>query len=252
MDMLNFSTKAQEAARMAGQELRNAYGNDHIVDDACDHDIKLRLDRECQELITAHLLQAFPSHSVFGEEGGAPYGSTEFQWIVDPIDGTVNFYYGFPHFCTTLALQYQQKTILGVTYDPVRDELFYADSSGAVTLNGKPIRVSTRTTLADAMISTGFAKSKEIVDESIGHVKQMALGARKVRMNGCAALDMAYVACGRLDAYFERGIRLWDIAAGHLMIENAGGAVKLESRLGTEFAYKMIAWSGNFPAEDSF
>jgi myo-inositol-1(or 4)-monophosphatase len=247
--MANYLQTAIEAARTAGAKLREETGKPAAVDKAEAHDIKLALDRECQELITRLVLNRFPDHTVFGEEGGSDYGASEYQWIVDPIDGTVNFFYGFPHYCTTLALQRGGTTIVGVTYDPVRDEMFTATTEDVSRLNGHPIHVSPRTTLSDAMVSTGFAKSKEIVDQSLPFVRNLALNARKVRMNGCAALDMAYVACGRLDAYIERGIRTWDIAAGVLLIERAGGKVELRPVDGKAHAFRMYASSGQFPLD---
>src|ERR1700744_1495539 len=119
-----FLTHAVEAARAAGGKQRAARGSVMAVDDQSDHDVKLQLDRECQELITRMLLAAFPGHTVFGEEGGSAHGVSEYQWIVDPIDGTVNFFHNFPHFCTAIALQHKGETIVAVTYDPNRDELF--------------------------------------------------------------------------------------------------------------------------------
>ena len=239
----SFLPKAIEVVRVAGQMLTEAFGKPAVVDQRSEHDIKLQLDQECQELITQQLLAAFPDHTVFGEEGGTDYGKSEYQWIVDPIDGTVNFFYGFPHFCVTLALQHNRQTMLGVTYDPIRNEIFTVTRGGGAKLNGKKIHVSQRTRLSEAMVSTGFAKLKTVVNESWEHVRFIASHALKIRMNGCAALDLAYVACGRLDAYVERGIRLWDIAAGQLLVEEAGGKVDLVARE-LELSYQMIASNG--------
>ena len=239
----SFLPKAVEVTRLAGQMLRSVFGKPATVDKMLEHDIKLRLDEECQELITQQLLKAFPEHTVFGEEGGSDYGKSEYQWIVDPIDGTVNFFYGFPHFCVTLALQQNQQTILGVTYDPIREEIFTATRGGGSKLNGRKIHVSSRTQLGKAMVSTGFAKVKSVVEESWKHVHYLASHALKIRMNGCAALDLAYVSCGRLDAYVERGIRLWDIAAGKLLVEEAGGRMELNPR-DLPLSYQMLASNG--------
>ena len=238
---------ALAAARAAGAKLRAAVGDDHTVNEASAHDIKLQMDVDCQNLITEHLLAAHPETSVFGEEGGVPLGDTEFQWIVDPIDGTVNFFFGFPHFCTTLALQQNGQTILGVTYDPIRDEMFHAERGQGAFRNGKRIRVSPRARLEDCIVSTGFAKSKDYVTSGMERFTHLAMNALKVRMNGCAALDLAYVACGRLDAYVEQGIRLWDIAAGALLIEEAGGRMDLTDLPGKAVAYRMVASNGQVP-----
>ena len=239
----SFLPKAVEVARVAGQMLLSVFGKPLQVDKISEHDVKLHLDRDCQELITQQLLATFSEHTVFGEEGGTDYGKSEYQWIVDPIDGTVNFFYGFPHFCVTLALQQNQQTILGVTYDPIRDELFTAIRGRGAKRNGRKIQVSLRTQLSEAMVSTGFAKIKTVVNESWEHVRYLAEHALKIRMNGCAALDLAYIACGRLDVYMERGIRLWDIAAGKLLVEEAGGKVDLKPRE-TPLSYQMMASNG--------
>lgn len=234
---------AVSAARAAGEKLLAADRAPREVDAFEAHDVKLALDRECQQLITDILTTKHPHISVFGEEGGAVYLATEWQWVIDPIDGTVNYYYGFPHYCVLIALQHRGSTVLGVTYDPVRDEIFTATRGGGAFLNGRQIRVSNRK-LPDAIVSTGFAKSKEIVQESLAHIEYLGLNARKLRMNGSAGLDLAYVAAGRLDMYLERTIRLWDIAAGAILLEEAGGHLELEPIPGKELAYRMIASNG--------
>ncbi len=244
-----FLDAAAAAVREAGRMLVDATGAAHAVDEDHDHDIKLRLDKECQEAITRVLLSRFPGHTVFGEEGGTPLGASEHQWIVDPIDGTVNFFYGFPHFCSTVALRRGETTLVAATFDPVRGELFTAVAGEPARLNGQPIHVSRRDRLRDAIVATGFAKSKEAVVAGVKRVEFYGLNARKVRMNGSAALDLAYVACGRLDAYIERGVRLWDIAAGTLLIECAGGRVDAQPLEGEEHAFAVLACGGriDFP-----
>ena len=234
---------AMSAAQAAGELLASSQHGPLQVDAIEAHDIKLALDRQCQELITRRLTEAFPHISVFGEEGGAHYRATEWQWIIDPIDGTVNFYHGFPHYCVLIALQHQGRTVLGVTHDPVRGETFTATLGGGAFLNGRPIKVSNRV-LSEAIVSTGFAKSKEIVNQSLAHIQYLGLNARKLRMNGSAGLDLAYVAAGRLDMYLERTIRLWDIAAGAILLEEAGGSVELRPLQRPELAFRMIAHNG--------
>ncbi len=242
-----FLACAVAAARAAGQRQRAALGVEKIVDEATDHDVKLRLDRECQEQITVHLLAAFPDHTVFGEEGGSPYDPSGYQWIVDPIDGTVNFFHNLPHFCVAIALQHKGETIVAVTYDPNRDELFTALRGKGAWLDGKPLRVSAVVEMRQAMVSTGFAKGKEIVDQSIALVTWYAMNAQKLRMNGSAALDLAYVAAGRLEIYLERTIRLWDVAGGILLVEEAGGKIELDPLPVGEHTYTMAASNGKVP-----
>lgn len=235
------------AARAAGARQREAVGGFLAVTDVQDHDIKLELDSECQRLITRMLDARFPDISVLGEEeGGSPHGATEWQWIVDPVDGTVNLFYGVPHFCVAIALQHRLETVLAVTYDPIRDELFTAQKGSQTLLNGRPVSVSRRERLRDALVATGFAKAKELVVAGIERVRYFGLNARKVRMNGCAALDLAYVACGRFDAYIEEGTRLWDLAGGALLVQCAGGRVDLVERESPPLSYRIIASSGRF------
>ena len=239
-----FLSRAIEAARAAGQKQRAALGSEMAVDDLSDHDVKLRLDRECQELITEMLLTTFPDHTVFGEEGGSAYGASEYQWIVDPIDGTVNFFHNFPHFCAAIALQKAGETIAAVTYDPNREEFFTAEKGKGAFVNGRRLATSRCATIREAMVSTGFSKGKEVVDESIELVTWYGLNAQKLRMNGSAALDLAYVAAGRLDIYLERTIRLWDVAGGVLLVEEAGGKIELEPVAGKEQTYVLAASNG--------
>ncbi|HPA20968.1 MAG TPA: inositol monophosphatase family protein [Verrucomicrobiae bacterium] len=244
---------AVEAARAAGARQREAVGGRLAVTEFHDHDVKLELDSECQRLITGMLGERFPEMSVLGEEeGGAPHGATEWQWIVDPVDGTVNLYYGIPHFCVAIALQHRLRTVLAVTYDPIRDELFTAQEGSVTRLNGREVAVSRRTQLKDALVATGFAKAKEMVEAGVERVRYFGLNARKVRMNGCAALDLAYVACGRLDAYLEEGTRLWDLAGGVLLVQCAGGRVKLVERVSPPLSYKIVASSGRFEVPEIF
>lgn len=238
---------AVEAARAAGAKQRRAVGGDLAVAELHDHDVKLELDSECQQLITQMLARRFAGISVLGEEeGGEPHGATEWQWIVDPVDGTVNLFYGVPHFCVAIALQHRRETVLAVTYDPIRDELFTARRGSQTLLNGRAVSVSKRERLHDALVATGFAKAKEMVTAGIERVRYFGLNARKVRMNGCAALDLAYVACGRFDAYMEDGTRLWDLAGGVLLVQCAGGRVDLVERPAPPLSYQIIASSGRF------
>jgi len=211
------------AAREAGALLRSHFGTTPEVNEFHDHDIKLELDVRTQALITDRLLAAFPTHALYGEEGIAGNPSSEWQWIVDPLDGTVNYFYGLPHFCVSIALRRGGDIQLGVIYDPMRDELWSVAKGGTATLNGKPIAVSARTELKDAVLSIGFAKSKTTIAAGLPLVEKFVGRVRKIRLMGSAALDLAYVACGRLDAYIESSVSLWDVAAGKLLVEAAGG-----------------------------
>ena len=238
---------AESAARQAGQLLRDNYCSDLKVDEAAAYDIKLALDEESQDLITAVLLEAFPDHAIFGEEGIAGNQESRFQWIVDPIDGTVNYFYGIPHFCVSIALREDGVIKTGVIYDPMSDEMWAVERGQKPTLNGKEIRTSARSELAEAVITVGFSKSKESLDAGFIRFKEMAPKVRKVRILGSAALAMAYIACGRLDAYIEEQISLWDIAAGHLLVEAAGGQVNLIPNATAPGKDSICAFNGKIP-----
>lgn len=222
-----FTSVAVDAARQAGALLKANFGGVLGVNELKQYDIKLELDVRSQELITAILLRSFPDHAIYGEEGIAGNQASDHQWIVDPIDGTVNYFYGIPHFCVSIALRVAGEIVLGVIYDPMQDELFLAGKGRTPTLNGQPIKVSGRTQLSEAMITVGFSKNRESIDAGVRRFKDLILQVRKTRMLGSAALGMAYVAAGRLDAYIEEVISLWDVAAGIILVETAGGRASL-------------------------
>ena len=221
---------ALAAARAAGELLRTHFGKPLDVNEFAAHDIKLDLDVRAQTLITEILLGAFPDHAIFGEEGIAGNQASEWQWIVDPIDGTVNYFYAIPHFCISIALRRGDEIQVGVIYDPMRDEMWAVERGGTATLNDVPIAVSSRTQLSDAVLSVGFSKTKTTIAAGIPLLEKYVMRARKCRLMGSAALDLAYVACGRLDAYIEQSVSLWDVAAGKLLVESAGGHFKMTPR----------------------
>jgi myo-inositol-1(or 4)-monophosphatase len=235
---------AVEAARSAGGLLQAHYGRSLAIDANEAHDIKLELDRRTQALIESLLLMRFPSHAIYGEEGMRGDDSSEFQWVIDPIDGTVNYFYGIPHFSISIALRRSGRIIVGVIYDPARDELWTVEDGGVSMLNGQPIVVSDRQQLSEAIVSVGLAKSIESINSGIHLLERMLRSAKKCRMMGSAALDIAYVACGRLDAYIEGSISLWDVAAGILLIERAGGKVVLTPLPSTPEKFSIVASNG--------
>jgi myo-inositol-1(or 4)-monophosphatase len=232
------------AAREAGALLRQHFGTALDVNEFHAHDIKLDLDVRSQDLITAHLLGAFPDHAIFGEEGIAGNQASEFQWIVDPIDGTVNYFYGIPHFCISIALRQAGEILLGVIYDPQRDELWAVERGGIPTLNDQSIAVSARTKLSDAVLSVGFSKTATTIAAGLPLLEKYVKRARKCRLMGSAALDLAYVACGRLDAYIEQSVSLWDVAAGKLLVEAAGGSFQMTERADAPGKISVVASSG--------
>ncbi len=243
--MSDYLDSAIEAAQAAGGLLRAHFGRPLTVDANEAHDIKLELDRRSQTLIETLVLERFPAHAIYGEEGVRGDPDSPFHWIIDPIDGTVNFFYGIPHFAVSIALRHSGKIVAGVIYDPMRDELWAVEDGGVPTLNGLPVTVSTRTELSEAVLSVGVAKTIDSINRGLPLFERMARSAKKCRMMGSASLDIAYVACGRLDAYIESTISLWDVAAGLLLVERAGGTVVLEPHANAPEKYSIAASSGN-------
>jgi myo-inositol-1(or 4)-monophosphatase len=214
---------AVKAARAAGQVMHANWHKPKRVNSAEAHDIKLELDVRCQALIEKILAAAFPEIPVLGEEGNTGDTSAEYRWVIDPIDGTVNYYFGLPHAATSIALQHRGESVVGVIYDPFTDEIWTTTKGQPTRLNGKIVRVSNRTKIEDCIIAMGFSKSQDNLEKSLPHMIRISRRAKKMRIMGSAALELVYVASGRLDAYVERTINLWDVAAGCLLVENAGG-----------------------------
>lgn len=242
--MKDYLAAAQNAALAAGKLLSENFHRRQRVHAVAAHDIKLEIDVQAQELIGKLLLEEFPAHALYGEEGVMGDQSSEHQWIVDPLDGTVNYFYGIPHFCVSIALRTRNDIVVGVIYDPIREEMWAGQKHQVPKLNGSAIHVSDRAELAEAVISVGLAKTGETINTNFPLLQQMIHRVRKCRVLGSAALDMAYVASGRFDAYIETGISLWDIAAGCLLIENAGGAVDLRPRENMKDKYSIVASNG--------
>jgi len=242
--MKHYVDAAENAARAAAKLLRESFQQRQRVKVVAAHDIKLEIDVQAQELISKLLLGEFPAHALYGEEGIAGDQSSDYQWIVDPLDGTVNYFYGIPHFCISIALRLHNEIIVGIIHDPIRNEMWIGQRGDVSKLNGTPIHVSDRAELADAVISIGLAKTGETINTNFPLIQQMIHRVRKCRVLGSAALDLAYVACGRFDAYVETGISLWDIAAGSLLVENAGGTVDLRPRENMKDKYSIAASNG--------
>ena len=244
---------ATEAARQAGAFIKENFGSDLTVNEMKRHDIKLEMDVRSQDLITQLILTRHPDHLILGEEGNANIGGDgDVEWIIDPIDGTVNYFFSIPHFCVSISARRRgtDELLVGVIYDPMQDELWQVAESVPAMLNGKPIKVSRRAAMNEAVVTVGFSKTKESLDAGFQRYQKIAYEVRKTRMLGSAALAMAYIACGRLDAYVEEQISLWDIAAGQMLIESAGGKVILRPGKGKEGTMFICAWNGQIPIED--
>ena len=241
---------ATHAALTAGKLLRQHFGSDAAVDEASHHDIKLALDKESQELITSVLLGARPDDALYGEEGLAGNQDAGRQWIVDPIDGTVNFFYGIPHFCVSIALRVAGEITVGVIHDPMVGETWTVEKGGPALLNGTPVQASKREAFEQSILFVGCGKDEEALRTGMERFRKASLRARKMRMMGSAALGMAYIASGRLDAYIESRISLWDIAAGQLLVETAGGKVELTPVPNHPDSWSIVASNGHLPIHE--
>ena len=239
---------AERVARSAGQSLRQAKHTVLQVDAAEQHDIKLELDRRIQEQIRQEILQTYPKHGFLGEEGGEMARAGQYEWVVDPIDGTVNLFYGIPHYAVSVACRLDGRTLAGAIYDPNREELFSTHAGGGSACNGLPIHVAKRVELSEAILALGFSKGKATIRKCLELYQHYGDRVRKLRAMGSAALDLAYVASGRLDAYIEQGVSIWDVAAGALLVEEAGGQVRISPG---EPAGKihLVASNGRIPLE---
>lgn len=240
---------AVNAAQQAGAVMRRNRAAAKIINSRSRYDIKLALDVRCQEIITRILLGAFPASGLLGEEGMAGAAGTPLRWVVDPIDGTVNFTYGVPHACVSIALQERgdgaadYATIAGVVFDPFCGELWTASSGDPARLNGRRIHVSTRKSLKVAMLAIGFSKDTASLRINLPVFNALVRRVLKIRMTGSAALALTYVASGRFDAYVESGVRIWDIAAGGFIVERAGGDFWHKPIAG-DYKYAMLANNG--------
>lgn len=230
--MSELSRVAAQVARLAGAHVAQAYraGGAEISKKGT-IDLVTQVDRASETLIVDELSRRFPSHTIVAEESGLHERAGDVRWIVDPLDGTVNFAHGVPHFCVLVAAQTRDaagawQTVAGATYEPLRDELFLAARGEGATLNGRPIRVSTTSRLIESMGATGFSYHRlSRVDDNHAEFARLNLLTRGLRRFGSAGLDLAWVACGRVDFYWEYDLNLWDIAPGVLLVQEAGGVV---------------------------
>jgi len=221
--MGSYLDAAIEIAREAGQLLLAHRGVAFELKG--DFDLVTAADRASENLIVKRLRERFPEHGIVAEEGGRAEMNSKLRWYVDPLDGTTNFAHGYPQWNVTLALAQQGEVIAGVVFDPLNRELFTAERGAGARLNGAPMRVSKGRVLNDALVSTGFPSRKRHQNVNIHFYYQLAMATHGVRRGGSAALDLAYTACGRLEAFWEFGLNPWDMAAGTLLVEEAGGKI---------------------------
>ena len=220
--MLNIAVRA---ARSAGEIiLRSADKASHLaVDSKGKNDFATEIDRLAEKEIISIIKAAYPEHSILAEESGEHAGN-DFVWVIDPLDGTTNFIHGFPQYAVSIALKYKGRIEVGVVYDPLRDELFTAKRGGGAMLNNRRIRVTGLSSMKGALIGTGFPfKVPHHLDAYLAMFRAIAIDSAGIRRAGSAALDLAYLAAGRLDAFWEIELREWDMAAGILLVKEAGG-----------------------------
>jgi myo-inositol-1(or 4)-monophosphatase len=218
---------AEHAARAAGEVLLSYYGRppEGVAAKSSETDLVSDADREAERVIRELIEAERPEDGLIAEEGSRSASESGRRWVVDPLDGTVNFLYGFPAWGVSIALEDEEGLALGIVLDPVRPELFSAVRGEGATLDGEPIRVSGRTELARAMVATGFSYESERRARQADLLTAVLPRVRDIRRVGAAALDLCQVAAGRVDAFYERGLKRWDEAAGRLLIEEAGGVV---------------------------
>jgi myo-inositol-1(or 4)-monophosphatase len=256
---LTWIPKASEIALEGGKRLREFLAQGVETEYKGDVDLVTIADRTVEKLIRTRLGEVFPEHGIYGEEGTRDRLEGEFRWYVDPLDGTTNFAHGFPQFCVSMGLEQRPAhlkpeedgtLVAAVIYDPMRDELFTAERGKGAYLNGHPIHVSAVPELAEALLATGFPSRKRHNSPNVHFYHEFTLRSHGVRRAGSAALDLSYVASGRLDAFWEFNLNPWDTAAGILLIEEAGGRVtdfsgnpyRLDSR-------EILASNGNIQSE---
>src|SRR5580658_358095 len=221
--MAEFLETAAGIAREAGALIASYHSRGIGFELKGDYDLVTEADRASERLIVERLRNHFPTHSIVAEEGGGQEGSSEYRWYVDPLDGTTNFAHGFPAFNVTLGLECAGELIAGVIFDPLRNELFAAEKGGGAYLDNRRIHVSPVARIETSLVATGFPSRKRHENVNVHFFYQLAMLSHGVRRAGAAALDLAYVACGRLDAFWEFGLNPWDMAAGVLLVREAGG-----------------------------
>ena len=251
--------QAEEIAREAGALLRDFYQRGVATEYKGDVDLVTEADRASEALLSRRLGETFPRHGIFGEEGTRQDLDSGFRWYIDPLDGTTNFAHGFPAFCVVLGcerrptgtpLDQDGKMVVGIVYDPLRDEMFSTARGQGATLNGRPMHVSKTAKLQESLIATGFPSHKRHRSPNIHFYQEFTLRSHGVRRAGSAALDLAYVACGRLDGFWEFKLNPWDTSAGYLLVEEAGGTIThFDSGRFTLDSAEVFATNGRIHAE---
>jgi myo-inositol-1(or 4)-monophosphatase len=242
---------ALQAVREAGKILMDGLGRIHEINYKHEIDLVTEIDHLSEERIITIIREEYPYHEILAEEGGERKGSSIYRWIIDPLDGTTNYAHGYPCFCISLALEEDGEIIYGVVYDPTRKELFIGEKGKGATLNGRPISVSQTENLTNSLLCTGFPYDiREGKETNLDHFQRFMMKSQAVRRDGAAALDLCYVAMGRFDGFWELKLSPWDVAAGSLMVVEAGGMVtNFEGNPFTLFSPNILASNGRIHGE---
>jgi myo-inositol-1(or 4)-monophosphatase len=213
-------------ARDAGNLLKEKFNSKHEVHYKGEINLVTEADKMSEDLIIAAINSNFPDHGILSEESPAQNSQAKQRWIIDPLDGTTNYAHGYPVFCVSIALENEGVIVLGVIYDPLREDMFVAERGKGAYLNGKKLKVSPTATLSRSLLATGFPYDIRMSkDNNLNYFNLMAMEAQAIRRAGAAALDLAYLACGRFDGFWELKLMPWDMAAGCLMVEESGGVI---------------------------
>lgn len=251
MDSKSFFNLVLPAAREAGLYQKSRWNTSLDIEFKGNINLVTEVDKKCEQMIIGRIQKQHPDHDFLAEEGGGARKDSPYKWIIDPLDGTTNFAHGYPLFCVSIGLEFENKILAGVVYDPLRDEMFTAYRGEGAFLNGKKIHVSGRAELNSAMLATGFAYNvREVQDNNLNHFKNFLMSSRAVRRDGVAAIDLCYVACGRYDGFWELNLYPWDTAAGLIMITEAGGSVsRFDGSAYTVYEKDILATNGKIHEE---
>lgn len=234
------------AAETAGRHALDNKERRTEISESFDHDIKLVLDMECQQVAEKVIASEFPTHGILGEEEARPSSESDYEWIIDPIDGTVNYSSGLPYWCCSIAVRRNDEILAGCVYAPEFNTFYTATADGPALCNGEPICIADTEHLEEALVLTGLSKQMESANDlSFDIFSKLALNTRKVRINGSAALDLCYTAAGVADGFFETSIYLWDFAAAGLIARRAGAALQLYPESTEQHQYTVLCANEN-------
>ncbi|HPM43593.1 MAG TPA: inositol monophosphatase family protein [Candidatus Omnitrophota bacterium] len=237
-----FKKEAIAAAKESGLFIKRSVGRIKNISYKGRDNIVTDVDKKAESIIMKRIFSAFPGHSILSEETGLRMSPSLYRWVIDPLDGTTNFAHAFPFFCVSIALEYDGEVMLGVVFDPVRNELFTAEKGKGAYLNSDKIKVSGIGKLSKSFVATGFSYGNKRKDRNVKYFKRLLMKTMAIRRAGSAALDLCYVACGRFDGYWELDLHPWDSAAGSLIVKEAGGKVtKFDGKPHSDYEKQILA-----------